>query len=204
MNLPTNLQTTRLITYFKLLPEFSMLTEHDKLVLIKYNAFTLVFIRSVLLYDPMTDNYHDQGTDDCGFSGKDLIQCFSLHQYEQTTRCICQLLDTSQNDQTIIQILLVVMLLSKGSAFCTYIEEPEPISEDISSIFRTQNIFIELLWKYCENKFGYKKTINTWLKLVMGSINAQLQGYNTRYHYVKKDVTAEELVPLMKSVVLNV
>ncbi|UJR22699.1 hypothetical protein I4U23_025735 [Adineta vaga] len=204
MNLPMNLQTTRLITYFKLIPEFLSLNEHDKLILIKHNTFTLVFIRSVLVYDPVADTYHEPGVDDCLFSGKDMIQCFSLHQYHQSTRCVCRLVEASNSDRTIIQIFLIVMLLSKGSAICTYTNECEPIANDILSILQTQNHFIDLLWKYCENNFGSKKTIDIWAKLVFASIEAHLQSFNTRYNYVRHDDVAEQLVPLMKSVILNI
>jgi len=204
INLATNLQTTRLITFFKLLPEVSSLNEHDKLILVKYNAFSLVFIRSALVYDPIADTYHEPGTDDCVFSGKDLIRCFSLHQYEQSTRCVCQLLNATQHDRTIAQILLIITLLSKGSAPCLYTNESEPIVNDIKAIFQLQNQFIELLWKYCENKYGYLKSIDIFVKLVVGSMNAHLQAFNTRYNYVKNDVVADELVPLMKSVIFNI
>jgi hypothetical protein len=204
MNFPTNLRATRLITYFKLLPEFSSLNEHDKLILIKYNTFVLVFIHSALTYDPVTDSYHERDTDDCVFDGKDLIHCFSLHQYEQSTRCINRLLDALQHDRVLTQILLIITLFSKGSSMCAYIDEPEPIAKDILSIYHAQNIFIDLLWKYCENKFGFIKTVNIWLKIITASIEAYLQAYNTQYNYFKNDVVADQLVPLMKSVMLIV
>jgi hypothetical protein len=204
INLPTNLHATRLITYFKFLPEFLSINEHDKLILIKYNTFPLVFIRSTLNYDPLTDNYHERGTDDCVFAGKDLIQCFSFDQYEQSTRCIRRLLDASQHDCILIQIFLIITLFSKGSSMCTYVDETEPIAKDILSIYHAQNIYIDLLWKYCENKYGFIKAIQIWLKLVTSSIDAHLAAYNTRYNYVKNDLVADHLVPLMKSVSLTV
>jgi hypothetical protein len=203
VNLPTNIQSTRLITFFKLIPEFSSLNEADKLILIKHNTFTLVFIRSALNYNLLTDGYQESGTDECVFAGKDIIQCFSLHQYEQTTRCIRQLVDASQNDRILLEIFLIIMLLSKGSTICTYTEQAEPILHDILSIYRAQNIFIELLSKYCENKFGFTKTVEIWLKLTTGSMNAHLQSYNTRHNYINNDLVADQLVPLMKSVMLN-
>jgi len=202
MNLPTNLYATRLITFYKLLPEFSSLNEQDKLILIKYNTLPLLFIRAALNYDPVADIYHERGTDDCVFPGKDLIQCFSLHQYERSTRCVCRILNASQNDRILIQILLIIMLFSKGSSLCTYLDEAEPVAGDVLSIYNAQNIFIDLLWKYCENKFGFTKTIDIWLKLITASLDAHLQSYNVRHLYVKNDVVADQLVPLMKSVML--
>ncbi|CAF1300411.1 unnamed protein product [Rotaria sordida] len=204
LNFPVNIQASRLITYFKLLPEFSSLNDNDKLILIKYNTFTLVFIRLALNYNPLNDSYHEHDTNDCAFSGRDFIQCFSLHQYAQSTRSIVRLLDASQNDRLITQILLIIILFSKGSSICTYIDEAEPIVQDIISIYYAQNIFIDLLWKYCEMKYGYRKTIHIWLKLVTSSIETHLQAYNIRLNYVKNEFIADQLVPLMKSVTLIV
>ncbi|CAF4225928.1 unnamed protein product [Rotaria sp. Silwood2] len=204
LNFPANIQASRLISYFKLIPEFSSLNENDKIILIKYNTFTLVFIRLALNYDPLTDCYHEHNTDDCVFSGRDFIQCFSLHQYVQITRSIVRLLNASQNDRLIIQILLIIMLFSKGSSIFTYIDEAEPIVQDILSIYHVQNIFIDLLWKYCEIKYGFTKTIHIWLKLVTSSIETHLQAYHIRLNYIKNEFIADYLVPLMKSVTLIV
>ena len=202
VNVPTNIQAARVITYFKLLPEFSALNEHDKVVLIKYNTFTLLFIRSALNYDRQTDSYHEQGTTDCVFEGKDLIQCFSYEQYEKSTRCVCRILDASENDRLLIQIFLIVVLFSKGILMCTYNDEAEPIASDIYTIYRTQNVYVDLLWRYCELKFGFAKTVAIWLKLVTSSIDANVQSLNTINNFVKKDLVADQLVPLMKSVML--
>ncbi|CAF3684447.1 unnamed protein product [Rotaria sordida] len=202
INFPTNIQATRLITYFKLLPEFSSLNEHDKLILIKYNTFPLVFIRAALNYDTLTDSYHEPNTDDCIFAGSDLIQCFSLHQYERSTQCMQNLVTASLNDRFLLEALLIIMLFSKGSSICTYTDEVEPIAQDILTIYKTQNIFIDLLWKYCEKKFGFSKAIQIWLKLTVASLDVHLQAYKTRHDYVKTDSVVDQLSPLMKSVML--
>jgi hypothetical protein len=196
------MHATRLIAYFKLLPEFSSLNEHDKLILIKYNTFALAFLRSALNYNPLTDSYHEPNTDDCVFSGRDLIPCFSLTQYEQSTRCVLSLQDASHGDRFLLEALLVIMVFSKGASLYTFIDEGEPSARDLPSIYHAQNVYIDLLWKYCENKFGFSKTINIWLKLIMSSMEAHLQSYNTRHSFVEVDTVADLLSPLMKSVML--
>ncbi|CAF0968814.1 unnamed protein product [Didymodactylos carnosus] len=72
INEPMNIYSTRLITYFKQLPEFYELEEDDKLTLIKYNLFGLIFIRAILIYDPINDTYQEYGTNDCALNVKDL------------------------------------------------------------------------------------------------------------------------------------
>lgn len=204
MNLPGQLQSTRLITFCKFIPEFSSLNEQDKLTLTKYNTFPLLFIRSALIYDPVTDTYHDRGTDDCVFDGKDLVRCLSLHQYQQTTRCIHKVQIAAQNDSVVIQIFLLIILFSKGSTICIFCNEAEPIAENMSSIFQRQNFFVDLLWKYLEDKYGSTKTIDIWFKLILATTDAYLQAYNTRSNYIQNDPVADQLVPLMQSVILNV
>jgi hypothetical protein len=159
-------------------------------------------LRAAINYDMLTDTYHEPDTDDCVFAGRDLIQCFSLHQYEQSTKCVRSLVEASMNDRLLLQIFLIILLLSKGSTVCKDIEEMEPIAQDILSIYQAQNVYVELLWKYCVNKFGLSKTITIWLKLTISSIDAHLQTTNTRQNYVKVDTVIDELTPLMKSVML--
>lgn len=202
LNIPAHIQALRLITYFKLLPEFSSLNEDDKFILVKYNTFPLVFIRSSLNYNQLTDSYHEYGTDDCVFSGQDLIQCFSLFQYVQSTRLIIRLLNATENDRLIVQVLLVIILFSKGSSILTSQDESEPIVNDILAIYNRQNIYVDLLWKYCENKFGFNKAIHIWSELVSISINAHHQAHTIRQNYIKNEFVADQLVPLMKSVIL--
>lgn len=202
INVLTNILATRTITYFKLLPEFSFLNDHDKHTLIKYNTFTLSIIRAVLNYDRLTDTYHEPNTDECVFTGHDVIQCLSLHQYERTRKCIRNLLDASIDDRFLLEALLIIVGFSKGSSIYTSTDEMEPIAHDILSIYQAQNVFIDILWKYCENKFGLSTTIKTWLKFTIYSMDAHLQAYHTRHDYLTIDSVADQLAPLMKSVLL--
>lgn len=202
INLPTNMQATRVITYLKLLPEFCALNEYDKLILTKYNTFALVVIRAALNYDPLTDTYHEPNTNDCVFNGRDIIDCFSLEQYEKMTRCVLSLLTASCNDRLILQIFIIILLFSKGAAICSDKDELEPTARDMFPIYHTQNIFVDLLWKYCENKYGYMKTIDIWLQLTVASIDTHFQAFKTRRDFIQVDEVAELLSPLMKSVML--
>lgn len=204
VNLPANIQTTRLITFYKLIPEFSSLRENDKLILIKYNAFTLTFIRAAINYDSSTDTYHEPNTEEPVFEGRDLIKCFSLQHYERSTRCVKNLLDASVNDRILLKVLLVVMLFSKGAAICTYIDEAEPIAEDNLSIYRAQNVFTELLWQYCQAKYGVQRTYDIFLRCTLSLMDAHLQAFDIRRSCVKVDDVPDQLAPLMKSVMLIV
>ena len=202
INLPCNLNATRSITFFKLLPEFGQINESDKLILVKFNSFTMAHIRAALNYDVKTDSYHERGSDDCVFQGKDLIQCYSHDQYVKSTRCICRLLESAENDRLILQILLLLILFSKGSFICTYDEHAEPIAQDPLTIYHTQNVFTRLLWNYIEMTYGSVKSLEIWVKLMTATMETHLQAFNTMNKYIKNEEVADHLVPLMKSVML--
>jgi len=201
LNYPANINTTRLITYFKLLPEFVSLNENDKLIQTKYNMHLLLFFRSAINYDPLLDHYHEPNTDEFIFNGRDLIECFSLHQYQESTRCVLEILDASNDDMLIIRIFLIILIFSKGPGFI-YSDEVEPIAEDILGLLNRQNIYVDLLWRYCEEKYGLRRSTIIWMKLITACMDSNLQASLTRQNYIKVETVALQLVPLMKSVML--
>ncbi|CAF1086903.1 unnamed protein product [Adineta ricciae] len=201
-NFLTNLLATRLITFLKLLPEFSMLNSHDKFILTKYNTFTLTFIRAALNYNSTRDIYHEPHTDECIFNGRDIIQCFNQHQYNLSRTCLENFLKTSFNDRLILQLLLLVLIFSKGSSICAQSDEVEPIADDILTIYHTQNIFVDLLWKYCEQNFGERLTVKILFNLTVHFMDANVQAFNSRHGNFKTTRIADQLSPLIKSVLL--
>lgn len=178
------------------------MNENDRVTLIKYNTYALIFIRAALNYNRNNDTYHEKGSEDCVFEGKDMIKAFSYQQYVNSTRCVCRLLDASKSDTLIIRIWILIFLFSKGAFMCRFIESAEPIARDILSIFRAQNRFIELLWKYCNDRYGLSQSINIWINLVTGTMEAHLQSFNTMHGFIKNDQVVDNLVPLIKSITL--
>ncbi|UJR26347.1 hypothetical protein I4U23_007680 [Adineta vaga] len=201
-NFLTNVLSTRLITFLKLLPEFSSLNSNDKFILIKYNTLTLTFIRAALNYNPNTDVYHEPQTDECILTGYDIAKSFSIQQYNLSSNCLKNLLKSSFNDRLILQLLLIVVAFSKGSSICATVDEMEPLVEDILTIYQIQNIFVDLLWKYCEQKFGREMTVQIWLNLTVYTMDAHLQAYNSRHGDVKVNSIADQLSPLVRSVLI--
>ncbi|CAF1310219.1 unnamed protein product [Didymodactylos carnosus] len=198
VNEPTNIHSTRLITYFKQLPEFCELEEDDKLTLIKHNLLGLVFIRATLIYKPANDTYQEYGTDDCIFDGKDLIECYGEQLYKKSTQIMCSFIDIVECDRLVVKIILIIMLFSKGYSTCT-IEYPEPVLKNSTQVFQSQNIYVDLLWRYCEEKFGFFNTIKLLVRLITLCMAVESVAKETQ-QYVQSKLTADELAPLMQSV----
>ncbi|CAF0845251.1 unnamed protein product [Didymodactylos carnosus] len=197
INEPMNIYSTRLITYFKQLPEFYELEEDDKLTLIKYNLFGLIFIRAILIYDPINDTYQEYGTNDCAFNVKDLVQCCSL--YLKSTDSLRSFIDIVEYDRLVVKIILIIMLFSKGSSICS-LKHPEPILKNNVEVYKSQNFYVELVWKYCEQKFGFLNGVKLFLRLVTCCMMAKMAAEEMQQH-VENTLTAGELAPLMQSII---
>ncbi|CAF1027150.1 unnamed protein product, partial [Didymodactylos carnosus] len=199
INVPTNIASLRLIAYCKQIREFHDLNEDDKVTLIKYNMLGAIFVHGVLIYDPLNDTFHEENTDDGVFDAKDFISNMNLEFYQRTITVMKDVIQIVEYDRIIVKILIILVICSKG--FCAYESMREPILNDPLSAYKTQNIFTDLLWRYCLNQYGYIKTINLFTKLSRRVLNFQILAIDMR-HFVNDASIDQKLVPLMKSVML--
>jgi len=101
------------------------------------------------------DTYHEDNTEDPIFQGKDWIEILGEEFYQELTHVATELIEMVQNDRVIIKTLLLLILFTKG--FCGYDIVHEPSLKNHSIIFKTQNLYLESLYKYCLHHYGLKK-----------------------------------------------
>ncbi len=104
----------------------------------------------------------------------------------------------AQYDQRIIQLALIILILTKGS---THNSASEPTLNDGIAVYRAQNYYTELLWKYLETMHGYGKAAQIFNELVAHFISWQtLQGQMQRNIYdALSPAEMNELLPIMKA-----
>lgn len=102
-------------------------------------------------------------------------------------------------DEKIIHLALIILVLTKG--FSTGIVEYEPILNDGMAVFRAQNYFIELLWKYVETVHGPNKAAAMFSRLVTNFTSWQKLHKKLRENVQNslRPTDMNELLPLMKS-----
>jgi hypothetical protein len=105
----------------------------------------------------------------------------------------------AQYDQRIIQLALIVFILTKG--FSTDPDPNEPILNDGIAVYRAQNYYTELLWKYMETVHGSEKSTCIFNDLVAHFVSWQTVEkelrLNLRRNLSPSDIN--ELLPIMKS-----
>jgi hypothetical protein len=196
LQVPVYLAAIRLITYFKHIPEFNQLDQDDKIILVKNNMLPILFIHTALIYDPKTDSFHEHNTDDPIF---EVIHPFRMidetFDYKRE-KCIQNLTNIIGHDRTIVKLLVLIVLFAKDS--CVPESSNESNFNDQSSILFVQNIYIDLLYKYSLNQYGWLKTATLFTRLIGQLIH--LQDYCAEMkRIVREQIDLTQLSPMMHS-----
>jgi hypothetical protein len=90
------------------------------------------------------------------------------------------------------------MIFSKGA---DYIETPLVESQ---KVFHAQNIFVDVLWKYLNVRFGDDLTASLFSRLMFCCMKAQSLARETKDNIANKQYqSGDDLAPLMQSVFLT-
>jgi hypothetical protein len=197
IQLPTYLSSMRLITYLKKTPEFDTCDLEDRVILVKHNLLAVVFIHIVLIYDPIADTYHEYNTQDPIFQGKDWIEILGEEFYNDLTITAKNLIEIIEYDRVIAKFLLLIILYVKG--FCGYDIMHEPTLNNPSLVFNTQNIYVEILYKYCLHQYGLMRTIHLFTHLINQLFSIQRLAVHLK-DYVHTVMNPSQLSPLMQTV----
>jgi hypothetical protein len=197
IRVPTYLASTRLITYLKKVPEFALLDSDDRVTLVKHNLLAVVFMHNVLIYDPLADTYHEHNTEDPVFQGKDWIGILGEEFYYDLTSTVIKLIKLLEYDRVIVKLLLLIILYTKG--FCGYDIMHEPSLNDMSTVLSTQNMYVDILYKYCIYQYGLKRTVGLFTNLINQLFSIQRLAVHLK-DLVHTNIDASKLSPLMQCV----
>ena len=123
--------------------------------------------------------------------------------YESVKKIFESFVRLADHDQRIIQLALVIFILTKG--FSSIDDRKEPILNDGIAVYRAQNYYTELLWKYLESTHGPGKATEIFHQLIGYFMNWQALRENFHQDLLNALSPTEmnELLPIMKSL-LNV
>ena len=143
----------RLIAFLKQITEFEQLNADDQVYLIKLNLIVLSFFHSMFLYDPTTNTYHEQDSTDPFYSAEDWTRTFNEQFHADIQRLRDDFLRLFPSSDIMIKLSFLILIfsnrlsLNEGSQCST-------INTHSLGIFRAQNVFTDLLYKYCIDQHG--------------------------------------------------
>jgi hypothetical protein len=199
-----NFIAIKLINFLRSIPEFEELNEHDRLILVKYNLTLLFLIRNSLAFDSTRELCYDLDTTDAISPTDEAFaqQCKSLfilcygYEFNQFVMSILHVLSNLINkDPIIIQLLMLIMIFSKGLSAD---DDQEPILNDERSVFNAQSKYTDLLFRYLMEGSSFE-IVAVKITRVMEQILKIQKLLRDFKQYLKNKVDVAYINPLMKS-----
>ena len=149
-------------SFFSAIPDFQILTVNEQCSLLERNgqAITCVSLGSVL---------RDSGFVYCAEAVADAIKMYGVEVVYRAGR----IRDRLDVDSTLIKLMLVIHAFS---ASCLIVDVPrsKPSDSLILGTFRllgSQNVYVELVWKYMIYRYGYRETVIRFASLVKSMLD---------------------------------
>ncbi|CAF2614290.1 unnamed protein product [Rotaria sp. Silwood2] len=194
LNEPAHISALRMITLFKLTPEFNSLHEDDRLTLVKHNLIAILVLHFTICTDMTTGIFHEPNTpnDFCYHASE--IRNYSDAIYYKTIDFIDELQKLCSHDHLIMKLLILIIIFSKGADYI------EPILVESEKVFYAQNVYVDLLWNYLNVRFGCDQTPYIFSRLIFCCMKSHSLARETKETITKKDVQNKKFAPLMQSI----
>lgn len=195
-----NEKILRLINYFRQIDEFERLNSDDRFVLIKYNLLALYLTQKCHYYNPLTGTFRSLSAEEQMKRRQFFSLCYGASGICQSFKSvISSLAVVAEKDSTFIELLLLVLLFSKGLSM----NGNEPFLKDSLSVYRAQSHYLKLLWNHLICHQGEQRTIHKFTHLLTRIL--QLQSLMTKYRdFFQEQMQSTEVIerfpPLMQAV----
>jgi hypothetical protein len=155
---------------------------------------SIIYIHFCICTNIDTEIFHEPNTiSDFSYHANSL-RSYSDSIYEQAMKLARHTQEISSNDHLIMKLLILVMIFSKGA------DSYEGYLLESTKIFRTQNIFCQLLWNYLNVRFSYHQTASIFSRLIFSCLKAHSIARQSKEIIVRTNIHTDDLAPLMQSV----
>ena len=177
-----------LVKYFKLVPEFDALSIFDKIRLIKNHFCVTLTINEAVLATDISQNLLDS-----------IAMMFDNTLATSLGQCI-QLVHNYTSDRLLLKLLLIVRSFSSDINRCRNDIDMDRIYDDTLAIFKAQNIYTELLWRYLLSRLPSEvHVVKFYDKLIRDLIYVQRVCFMTESHINQLTGEIQQMEPLIQS-----
>jgi len=177
-----------LIEYFKLIPEFNSFTMDDKVRLIRNHFGSMFGINERICNDVISEN--------AKLTIRNLFETDLANDFIHSI----YLMSAYASDPMFLELVLVVRTLSSG--FNRYHHDPDidRIYDNTLKIFASQNIYVELLWRYLLSRLpSEQNAIKFFNKFILDLLFLQRTYIRLGCHIYRSKDELNRLHPLMQS-----
>ena len=200
-----NFTAVKLINFLREIPEFENLDETDRLILVKYNLTLLFLLHHSLTFDPTREIcYEPKATTDVVSPSEEafaqhckslFILCYGYEFHRTVTSIFHILIGIINKDPTITQLLMIIMLFSKGLAAD---DDQEPVLNNEQSVFNAQSKYTDLLFRYLMQQSSFEVVVTKMTRITEQLLKIQKISRDFQ-HYIKSKIDSTNINPLMKS-----
>lgn len=170
--------------------------EDERFALVKQNSMAIFYLHLCLCTNLSTEIYREPHTDNDFCYPAHALRLFSDEIHRQAMALVEEIQRLSSMDHTVIKLLILVLIFSTGS------DLSESTGRQTEQIFRAQNIYTQLLWKYLDARFGADQTASIFSRLIFSCMKAHVLGRQTKETVSRQIQNSQQLAPLMQSVLL--
>ena len=196
----------KLITFIRSIPEFKLLDEQDRLVLVKHN-FPLTFSMCACLnYDANRDLIinSEAETEEHAVAYRQLACYCYGKQFDLEFNQLCRSIKTiSDDDPIILQLMMVIFTFTKVMSVEDIVVHEQPTLVNDKQVYEAQSVYISLLFRYMIKKYAaYYQAARQYSRLIQQTIQMQmlLRTYQQILQEQLDETSGEEINPILKSI----
>ena len=196
----------RLIKFIRNIPEFALLNENDRFILVQNNSPQVLCMYLSLNYDI------DRGfVIDTSIEGQEyafIADQWRRHHlgeqlYSQLHKMFRSIKEITNSDPIILQVIMVILLFAKSILLEDAAINEHLFFQNDKQIFQTQSIYIDLLFRYMVQKFStYDQAVRQYAQIIHKIVQLITINWNYRQILEKEliNIEIDELNPILKSI----
>ncbi|CAF0803882.1 unnamed protein product [Didymodactylos carnosus] len=191
-----NFTALKLIDYLKLIPEFKQLDDNDRFILVKYNLLYAFVLAKSLDFDYINGTCRSESSNESIQQRKVLSTLCQFEELRQTfLQLISTLINITENNQSIIHLLIIVTIFSKGISA----SDNQPTLSNFAQVYVAQCKYVDLLWRYMLQQYDDMVAVKKFSKLMTEILKIQIATRNYQLHMRNQIDDLDKINPLMKS-----
>ena len=196
----------QLITFIRDIPEFKLLNEQDRFVLIK-NNFPLIFLmRQCLNYDTNRDLiiYSEAESEEYSIARRQLsCYCYGKQLCLQVNQLCRSVKKISDDDPIVLQLMMVILAFTKITSVEDIVVDEQPALINSKQVYEAQSVYLSLLFRYMTEKYSsYYQAARQYSRLIQKTIQMRMliRTYQQVLQEQLGNTSDEEINPVFKSV----
>jgi len=196
----------KLITFIRSIPEFELLNEQDRFIIVKYNSPIVIYMYFCLHYNRQKNLVliSDAETEEHAMACQQLsFYCFGVEIELLSVELYRSIKELTNDDPIILQLILVILIFTKSVSAEDIVENEQPIVVSSKQVYEAQSIYADLLFRYMIEKYStYDQAALRYSKLIQKIFQMQLlaRAYQEYLREQLADTRDDELNPITKSI----